>query len=239
MQDQLFDMLVNKDEITWQTIIHDLVKSEQMDPWAIDITLLAEKYLETVKQLQEHNFQISGKVVLAAAIMLHIKTTKLLEEDIVNFDNILFSKEEDLLADDSPTFNVNGVEVPNLLIKTPQLRKRKVSLNDLMEALTMALKVEEKRVIRRRQENVIRHAEIPVKKWDLSNLMKELFDKVTSWFAKKEKLTFKELVPSDRKEDIITTFIPLLHLSNHQKVDLDQQVPFGDIDITMHKKSEE
>src|SRR3989338_5584793 len=132
MQDQLFDMLVNKDEITWQTIIHDLVKSEQMDPWAIDITLLAEKYLETVKQLQEHNFQISGKVVLAAAIMLHIKTTKLLEEDIVNFDNILFSKEEDLLADDSPTFNVNGVEVPNLLIKTPQLRKRKVSLNDLM-----------------------------------------------------------------------------------------------------------
>lgn len=238
MQDQLYDMLVNKDEVTWQTIIHDLVKSEQMDPWGIDITLLAERYLAAVKELQHHNFHISGKVILAAAILLNIKTTKLLEEDIANFDSLLFSRDEDLLEDDSPVM-IGNQEVPSLLIKTPQLRKRKVSLNDLMEALTMALKVEEKRLIRRKREEVVRYAEIPIKKFDISDLMKKVYNQIATWFSKSQKLTFKELVPSNTKEDIITTFIPLLHLSNERKVDLEQEVPFGDINITMYKKLEE
>ncbi|MBI2109725.1 hypothetical protein HYT58_00960 [Candidatus Woesearchaeota archaeon] len=73
MQERLFDMLVNQDEITWQAIIYDLVKSEQMDPWDIDINILTHRYLETVRGLEEHNFFISGKVILAAAILLKIK----------------------------------------------------------------------------------------------------------------------------------------------------------------------
>ncbi|HLD15062.1 MAG TPA: ScpA family protein [Candidatus Nanoarchaeia archaeon] len=238
MQDQIYDMLVNKDEVTWQTIIHDLVKSEQMDPWGIDITLLAERYLAAVKDLQQHNFHISGKVILAAAILLNIKTTKLIEEDIANFDSMLFSKDEDLLEDDNPVM-IGNREVPSLLIKTPQLRKRKVSLNDLMEALTMALKVEEKRLIRKKREEIVRHAELPVKKFDISALMKEVYDRIVTLFSKSQKLTFKELVPSNSKEDIITAFIPLLHLSNERKVDLEQEISFGDINITIYKKPEE
>ena len=37
MQDKLYEMLINEDEITWQSIIYDLIKTEQMDPWDINI----------------------------------------------------------------------------------------------------------------------------------------------------------------------------------------------------------
>ena len=47
----------------------------------------------------------------------------------------------------------------------------------------------------------------------------------------KETLTFTKLVPSEKKEDKIYTFIPLLHLDNQEKVNLMQKEHFGEIEI--------
>lgn len=239
MQEQLFNMLVNKDEITWQTIIYDLVKSEQMDPWDIDVSLLAQKYLDKVREIQEHNFFISGKVLLASAIMLRLKSVKFVEEHIAGFDTLLFSREEDLLYDDDQMSPFAQEEVPQLLVKTPQQRKRKVSLNDLMDALNAALKVEEKRMIRKLKERPVREVVIPKKTVDIGKLIKDVYNKVLGWFTKNPRLTFTELTNNSKnKEDILLTFVPLLHLSNQQKIDLNQEVPFGEIDIVLKKEVE-
>ena len=86
MHDKIYDMLMNENEITWQSILYDLIKSEEMNPWDISISLLTEKYLKRVQELQEHNFFISGKVVLAASILLKIKSIKLVDENLAQFD---------------------------------------------------------------------------------------------------------------------------------------------------------
>jgi len=78
MENQILDMLLEKDDITWQTIIYDLVGSSKMDPWNLDVSQLTKKYIEMIKQLKEHDFRISGKIVLAAAILLKIKSNNLL-----------------------------------------------------------------------------------------------------------------------------------------------------------------
>ncbi|MAG50951.1 hypothetical protein CL621_04940, partial [archaeon] len=96
MHEQIYDMLMQKDEITWQNIIYGLVKSEEMNPWDVDVSLLSKKYLETIKKLKETNFLISGKMVLASAILLKIKSEKLVSHNIAAFDNLLFSNEEEL-----------------------------------------------------------------------------------------------------------------------------------------------
>ena len=92
--DELLDMLLKEEEITWQTIIHDLIKTEKMDPWNIDISILTQKYINILKKLQEINFSISGKVILASSILLKIKSDKLLMESITNFDNLMYENEE-------------------------------------------------------------------------------------------------------------------------------------------------
>lgn len=48
-------------------------------------------------------------------------------------------------------------------------------------------------------------------------------------------LKFTELLPSEKKEDKILTFVPLLHLRNQQKVELHQKIHFGEIDIELLK----
>src|SRR3989344_3636282 len=96
--DRIFSMLTQKDEITWQTILYDLVKKEGMDPWDVDISRIAKRYIELVKALEEHDFRLSGKVLLAAAILLKLKSSKLVNEDINELDRLI--KGEDAASDD-------------------------------------------------------------------------------------------------------------------------------------------
>ena len=73
----VYSLLIEKDDITWQSIIHDLVRAEKMDPWNIDITMLTRKYIETLRQLKAFDVRVSGKVILCAAILLKMKSSKL------------------------------------------------------------------------------------------------------------------------------------------------------------------
>jgi segregation and condensation protein A len=230
MQDKIYNLITKESEITWQSIIYDLVKKEEMDPWDIDITKLTQKYLQTIKTLQEHNFNLSGKIVLASSILLRLKTHRLLTEHIPNFDQQLFPADEDLL-EEMENNEYTEINIPNLLIKTPQARRRKLKLNELVGALTQALDVNNRRLIKRKDEELIRPAEIPQKKVDITNLIKNLYSKITSFFTKSETITFSQLIPSESKEDKIYTFIPMLHLVNEGKIDINQEEHFGEIFI--------
>jgi segregation and condensation protein A len=237
MQDRVLDILMKENEITWKTIILELIKSEEMNPWDIDISLLTQKYLETIKQLQETNFFLSGKVVLASAMLVKIKSNKLLNEDISNFDNILFHQEESF--DDLDEFlefkERPKVDVPGLGVKTPQSRKRRVSVKDLITALERALEVNKRRVIRHNALWNYKKPEIPEKKIDIGELIKDIYSRIKSFLNQKEKVTFSKLLPEGEigKKEKILTLYPLLHLSNQEKIDLIQEEHFGEINIEL------
>ena len=128
-------------------------------------------------------------------------------------------------------------ENPTLTIKTPLARKKKVTLQDLFHALKKALEVNERRIFRRLQEkNIPENLKIP-NKFDITAKIKEIYERIHNFFKtkKQEKLTFTQLVNSHRKEDKIMTFIPLLHLSNQEKVILNQEIPFGEIEISINQ----
>ncbi|QQG38867.1 MAG: segregation/condensation protein A [Candidatus Woesearchaeota archaeon] len=235
MQDQILNMLLKEDEITWQTIIQDLIKSEQMSPWDINISLLSQKYLETIRTLKEHNFFVSGKVILASAILLRLKSYKLVDEDIANLDSFLFDQDVESLLDfpedpNSTDFPDQAILIPRL----PQPRKRKVTIEELMSALNKALEVKKRRILRNISDAP--QVDIPQKKVDIAELIKDIYGKIISFFQRtmgKEPLTFSKLVPSEKREDKIYTFIPLLHLDNQEKISLDQKEHFGEIEIKM------
>ena len=89
MQEKIFSMLVDDNEISWKSIILELIRSEQMDPWDIDVSLLSHKYIDRLKNLKEQDLAVSGKVLLAAAILLRIKSTRLVGDDLDEFDRLI------------------------------------------------------------------------------------------------------------------------------------------------------
>jgi segregation and condensation protein A len=234
--DTIFNIVFKEDEITWQTLIYELIKTEQMDPWDIDVSLLADKYVQMLKKLQEMDLRFSGKVVLAAAILLKIKSERFLGEDIAYFDSMMAGEDDstDLLEENLPPekqrITKEDLDRLRLVPRTPQPRQRKVSVYDLVEALQKALEVQKRRNLLDRVEV---RMQVPEKKIDISEIIRNVHDKIKLHFEKNnDKVTFNQLINnSDKKEDKVYTFIPLLHLSNQRKIDMTQEQHFGEIDI--------
>ena len=137
-QDKVFNLLFEEDEITWQSILYNLVTKEHMDPWDVDISTLSKKFMDMLKQLKDMDFNLPGKVVLAASLLLRLKSSKLVDEDILELDRLIASTEEIEDVDDLIDFeeelpgSLVAEEKPRLIPRTPQPRKRKVSIYDLV-----------------------------------------------------------------------------------------------------------
>lgn len=238
--DKIYELLLDKDEFTWQTLIYELVKTEQMDPWDIDISILTKRYITTIRKLKELNFRISGNVLLAAAVLLRIKSNRLLNEDLTEFDRLIAGQDEDIedLSFEEDVEKIQDYEKPTLIPRTPQPRKRKVSIYDLVDALQKALEVKRRRVLNSIPPT---NVEIPKKTKDITQVIRDLYGRIKIFVFrnKKNRVSFSQLVPSDSKKDKIYAFVPLLHLTNQRKIDLYQEKHFGEIDITLNQAEKE
>lgn len=239
-QQRLYDILVQKDDVTWQALIQELIKKGEMDPWDVDISWLAQEYLKELKKMQEMNFFVSGKMILASAILLKLKSEKLLIEGIATLDQIMFPPDDldmmdDFIPNDQKKLNFQGD--PKLTIKTPQARKKRVCITDLIEALEKALEVNTRRLLRREEfDKVPTDLIIPEKKVDISKLIEQVYNLIQVRFKQSEIITFTSLLTEKPdKEEIISTILPLLHLDTLEKIDLEQQEHFGEINIKVKK----
>ena len=116
---------------------------------------------------------------------------------------------------------------------------KKVSLHDLVGALQKALKVDQRRTVRRDYSLDIPEVIPPTKKVNINELMDALYSKITNLFKTNKDLTFTKLVPSGRREDKIATFGPLLHLDHQRKIDLHQEKHFSEIYIKKREENNE
>jgi chromatin segregation and condensation protein Rec8/ScpA/Scc1 (kleisin family) len=170
-------------------------------------------------------------VLLASALLLKIKSNRLVEEDISNFDSFLFHQENEFeeLGEFMPRNDLK-VEIPTLGIRTPMARKRKVSIADLIGALERALRVDVRRKLRLQKFMAFHRPEIPEKKVDIGKLIDEIHLKLLGMFKEKEIVKFSEF-NTKTKDETILTLVPLLHLYGHAKINLEQEKSFDEINI--------
>jgi len=222
--EHLYDLLTSA-EVSWQSIIYDLINTGQLDPWNIDLALLARNYLVKVRELEEANFFVSSKVLLAASLLLRIKSEILLNDYIKSIDDILFGKKDEKKVYERIEIDEN--DLPVLYPKTPMARMRKVSLEELMNALNKAMSTENRRIRKEIIERqVLREAEIvlpKVSKIKLKDRIKKIYSKFLVMFKTRGgRIAYTDLVGLDREERI-AAFLPVLHLDHQQRVWLEQE----------------
>ncbi len=236
MQQKIFDILLKEEEVGWKDILYELVESEQMQPWDVDVSLITQKYIQTIKEMQEHSLRVSGKVVLAAAFLLRMKSTHLIENDISRFDALIAQDDDDLIDEDfwqefsgDPRLRKAASTFP-LIPKNPQARNRKVSVQDLVKALERAM-MSKRRVLQKIRPVPFKRTRSKI---DIMEVIRDVYHKL-EYYTKKEKtktLPFKRLLPTKAgKEEKVFTFMPLLHLENQQKVVMEQKQAFSEIHV--------
>jgi len=236
-QEQIHNLLFSK-ELSWQEIIYDLINTEQLNPWDINITILTDGYLKKIENIEEADFFVSSKILLAAALLLRIKSEILLNKDLKSIDEILFGKKEE------KKYTMERIElneeIPELIPRSPIPRLRQVTLEELMEALNKAITTENRRIKKEIvNKNALREIDIflPKRKINIRDKIKEIYNKLFSKFdenKEKKRISYSEFTNNNKEEKIIS-FSPLLHLENQQKVWMDQQGHFEEIFIWMRK----
>lgn len=232
-QEQIHNLVFSR-EIGWQEIIYDLINSEQLDPWNVDIVVLTNKYLEKIQELEE-NYFVSSKVLLAAALLLRIKSEILLNKYIKSIDEILFGKKEKIKIQ-MERIELDE-EIPFLIPKSPIPRFRKVTLNELVESLNKAIITEGRRIKKEVLNNraiIDTSFSLPKRKFVINDKIKEIYEKLFSQLQNNEfgSVPFSVLIGND-KEEKIYSFSSLLHLENQKKIWLHQEEHFGEINIWM------
>jgi segregation and condensation protein A len=235
-QEQIHKILFSR-EPEWKDIIYDLINTEQLDPWDINILVLSDKFLEKINQLEKADFFISSQVLLAASFLLRIKSEILLDKHLRSIDEILFGKEE------KKKYEVERIEleeeIPELILKSPMPRFRRVTLRELIESLNKAIKTENRRIKKEIiNTNALRETGIslPKKKFNIKDKIKKIYRRLSDYFSENEKIkvSYSEFIGKDKDERIIS-FSPLLHLENSKKVWLEQENHFGEIYIWLKK----
>lgn len=241
-QNQFFE-LITSEELSWQSIIYDLIKTEQLDPWDINLAVLADRYVETLTLLEEANFFVSSKVLLACSLLLRLKSTILVNEYIQELNDVLYGKKEIQSVLNFEEFEIDENDLPTLVPKTPLARNKKVTIDELMKALNHAMNTENRRIkrhIKTKQAEKSALVVLPKKHIPLKIRIKNIYNIISNRIENlDEQLMFHHL--AKEKEEQLASFLPVLHLSNEQQIYLYQPIHFKEIHITkeLHPKEKE
>ncbi|RLG20631.1 hypothetical protein DRN74_05055 [Candidatus Micrarchaeota archaeon] len=207
----------------WKSIITDIVTKEKMNPWDIDISLLTENYIRTIKKRKTLNLRIPATAMLVASILLRYKSEafKLKEEE----NELIF-----YIPDEIYTEPV----IPEL---EPIIRPttRRISLEELLSAIEDAIKKETRKRTKKARvieklvpENLI---EIVERREDFKQLLDNVYKKVLSTVDSNNLTALSNILEEKEKTAFIETFIPLLHLANEGKLYLWQEKVFDEVFI--------
>jgi len=209
-----------EEEITPVDILLQLVMMGKVDPWNIDIVDLTEKYLERLREMKDLDLRISARAILAASILLRMKTEALLYS---NND-----KEEEEKKEERVHVQVEPI--------VPPIRRseRYYTLDDLIEALMDALEEVERRKPKPKKKVQIEEEIFVIDDFrvDIEKHVNRLYEIVKKLYEEtKEMITFWELVFDPSPKMVARTFLYLLFLANMGKIELIQEEPFGEIYI--------
>ncbi len=210
-------------EATWKDILTELVKSNELNPWDIDLIAIVEAYVSVVKRMKVLDLRVPANIILAAAILLRMKSDMLELDEKGDAEPM---QEEEMLP---PYVPAEGLSVR---LRLPP--KRRISLNELIGALEEAMKLKEYREQQAVSANpmpipvVFSHADVEV---DVEKVLKLIKKNVDG----SKMATYSIICDAAKPENpIIEVFIPLLFLANKNKVLLLQETFFGEILVSLN-----
>ena len=217
-----FDIEGFVSEATWKDVLLELVKRNELNPWDIDIVDLVEKYIGAVKRMKILDLRIPANIILAAAILLRLKSDMLEIEE----------KTEEAAAEEEMMPPYVPVEGLSVRLRLPQ--KSRVSLNELIDALEEAMKLKE---LKEAQATAVESRQVPIflSHPDVEVDVEKVLGLVKKNLDGSKMVTYSLLCDSAKSESpLLEVFIPLLFLANKNKVLLLQETFFGEIIVSLN-----
>ncbi len=219
----------------WEAVLERF--TQDMDPWAIDIVTLADRYKSYIERLERFDLELPGRVILIGAVLLRMKAEVLRAE---HDDEAQEAEEElDEMFGDAEEWaepqDEQQLRIPEAVPQPPVKKRgtRKVTLDELTAALEDAMAIEERRGARQEERREVEDFGVEVEENDISDRLDSLLDTVRSVLQRgRDAVTFSQLVEEDR-QDQIETFVHLMHLETEERVRCIQEEFLGEIEVEL------
>ena len=227
--DDLVDLI---DQPAWKTILIELVKKERMDPWEIDITKLAEKYLEKINSLSGTDLRLPANAILASAILLKFKSNVLKISNIEDEDEFLEKKKE-MSPEERAEFEAMLPELKSIR----KIKEGKVSLDALVDSIEKMLQQTKKKKDRSLLGRERTKFDIPIQDFKIDEEMAKIYALIKQNADSQGLVLFSTLIKQkSNKDSIVRTFISCLFLTNKGKINMWQDEFFGEIFLSLNKE---
>ncbi len=213
---------------TWRELLTELVERKELDPWDIDIAAVVESYMDVIKDMKVLDLRVPANIALAAAILLRMKSDTLSIFNTYQDDD--FAEEQDTrVAPQLPPDQTSGL-VPKLRMQP----RRRITLQELMDALDSALKMEVAKASSR-QSGGYALQQIVIKTDDIDGKMESVLKLLSANIDRKGFTTFGSVSKgfANVESIILDLFMPLLFLAQNGRVVLMQEEFFKEIFIKL------
>ena len=205
---------------TWREMLYDMIYEYGIDPWNIDIEKITSIYIEKIRKIQFLDLRIPANLILAAAILLRIKTYRM------------------ITYQQQTTIDEFVEHIPYSQIETIELKGRippkgRITIEDLVNAIEEVIKISKKKKEQNTYIQNLSPIQIKLSEFRVDKEMEKLYQKIKQNIDKYGLVTFSCLVEEKTKKQIIYTFIPLLFLAQNGKIMLFQEEIFGEIFIKL------
>lgn len=202
------------DQPAWKSILLDLVDSEKMNPWDIDVTVLSEKYLKKINELENNNLRVPANAILACAILVKTKS-KYLKLSSIDDDEEIDIKQRQLLLEDIPD-----------LVANRSFREGKITLDELVSSIEDII---HRTNPKKNAARIIPRMEINFDSTSIEEKMESVFNTIKQKADSQGIVLFKNLIDAEGVDGMVDTFLPVLFLMNSGKVVAYQNEFFGEI----------
>lgn len=243
-------------------ILVQMAQKGELDPKNINIIDATDRFLKAIAAAPRENLRQSGKIIFHACVLLRMKAEALLITRIEDFDAVTddfidFDTEGSPIIYDSNDEAVGRqitlADLQRALVrrsKRRQTRQRTVTLEQLIESLREAERLDEKRRERREREpkSVIQmegyqdmedmgdilelaHDE------DIEDVIERIDALLAEKFEQMLRLSLPQLIKMlDGRGDWVDAFLAVLFLSNSGKLNLEQEVFYGPLYLVRNQQ---
>ncbi len=211
---------------TWKELLVSLVDTNALDPWNIDLGKIVEGYVEAVRRMKVLDLHVPANIILAASVLLRIKS-----------EAVVISSWEEPLQD----VEADGVHMERILPSVPELISnlrlqphKKITLQELMDALDEAVQIKEDREQLFTASNET--MQFFIDQNDIDQKSDRIFEMVKQNLDKTGMVTFTELSRpfASGQEVLVELFIPLIFLSHNERINIMQEKFFDEIIVSLN-----
>jgi segregation and condensation protein A len=190
-----------------------------MNPWDIDVTLLSEKYLKKINELESNNLRVPANAILACAILVKTKSKYLKLSSLEEDDEDDSVNNRQLLLEDIPD-----------LVANRSFREGKITLDELVSSIEDII---HRTNPKKNAARIIPRMEINFDSTSIEERMEGLFNSIKQKVDSQGIVLFKNLIDADGVDGVVDTFLPVLFLMNSGKVIAYQNEFFGEIFVQL------